>query len=425
LSAISRFAPFQRLFKKHGFSPDTDLARVWNTANPTPVEHCPLGVPETFRKPAMMKRKEREPRQDPAMRYPDLAKQMRKGSVKTATLEEAAKDHLSRRPVIAAFDTDGSVCFFNGSTRGDKEYSRKMGAEITKASEQMLKIPGDAQFHTITHHASRYSRNIFSAIKTHKRIVSRYLRKCRKLGGCHYISVLEITEHGYPHTHLIIKWENRFFEHYLGPKGEWFLKDKKFYYMLKSWQPAYEFRVVKVRDKCVREYLAKYVSKGMFDAVNGEKPLTKEEKIEHRKSLMCYMFGYMTHSRQFRISEALRHPPERLRVSEISGDKDLIDALNELCIVSDKNANALISLLNNLTDVCRAHAWAIFNSAAKTDFSQMIGYHEHFPPDKKELFFQNAAPLGCPGCILTQIVDNLLHPEDEKPPENRENPKVA
>jgi hypothetical protein len=175
--------------------------------------------------------------------------------------------------------------------------------------------------------------------------------------------------------------------------------------MLKGFQPCQQFRVVAVTEGATARYIIKYISKGMDTPRSTDKAKSQQEGIEMRKSMLCYMIGYMTHGRQARISKNLR----KIRPAPVVENLDIDrQALRERVYMELKNpeeGDISISLLNKLTTHCQAHLWVIFDKGSKSLFEGAEGYYDKISDSDLREFKLRGYSMGCPGCIITQFLE--------------------
>jgi hypothetical protein len=407
LKSLARSPLFTSFFNLGKLGRGVSSPDIWGEHHHEITPNCPLGVPANHRERVKIPSKCKGPRQDPKQRFPKLAAEMEAGKISYGTLCHATELHLAQRPTIMFVDDEGGADFFKGSVRGDPTYSKKLGLRIAEASATLQQIPGSTVFITITYAVNQETPNMFDAQSIHSEVVDKFLRHCRAQGNFHYICVLEQTAKGYPHVHILCKWEGKFFKFRRDSKGRLILKNRTLYKKIKGWQPYPQFKLLGVEDDKASYYITKYVSKGLVSPNRYIGQLSEKDMKEQRKSMLCYIIGYMAHARQFRISKSLRKVPESQKITHIPADKDTLDAMAELDIVSKETFSVLIYLLNKLTSVCRAHAYACYNPRKQADFVGLNGYIAE-PPDMLIRSFKQASyPLGCPGCIVTRFLDGL------------------
>jgi hypothetical protein len=407
LSAASYVPELGKVFQCHNVDQYSDVSKLFDKDCNTEVQGCPLNVPESKRNKVKLTQQKNLIRVKPDKRFPKLAQEMHRGKVNDSTLLDVAERHLAGRPLVMCQNLDGSAMFFRGCVRGDKTYSLRMGDRIHAAGTALEAIEGTALFVTITYAVNQESPDLFDAQKIHNEVVNKFLRKARKLGELYYICVLEQTAKGYPHVHIIMKWKGKFFKDKEGPAGRKLLKSKKLFRMMKSWQPYPQFKCLVIKGEATAAYVTKYVSKGINPPSKTMGGLNEQERKERRKSLLCYIIGYMARARQFRISKNLKKGEETKPQEVLIVDTELLDAVNQTGILPPEAGPVLISFLNKLTEGCKAHVWAMFKDSANTPFEKAMGFHES--PDKRLLkdFKRNSYPLGCPGCKLVEILQSL------------------
>jgi hypothetical protein len=370
-----------------------------------PVPGCPLAVSSFLLDRTKDSPTPNHKRQEPSERFPVLAAEMHTGEVKNNTLQNAVNVHLDRRPKIMVLDDEGNASFFPGQVRGDRTYSETLKSRIHQASREMAEIPGTTLFITLTYGVNQHSSDIFEAVEYHEWMVDNFLRHLRELGELSYISVLEMTAKGYPHTHIILKWRDKFFEGEKNERGQIYLKDRMFYHQLSDYQSEQQFKVVLVTDNAVTNYITKYVSKGLDKTNKQNNDSSNTFTPEERKNALCYMLGYMTHARQVRISKDLKKHTITDADFKLDLTPEEADTLERGESSADADYYNLISILNKLTLQCKSHIYAIFKKEDKEAFAGYEGFISGLTPAEIEEFKQAAYPLGCPGCIVTKFLD--------------------
>jgi hypothetical protein len=127
--------------------------------------------------------------------------------------------------------------------------------------------------------------------------------------------------------------------------------------------------------------------------------------VEQRKRLLNLMMPIITGCRMFHGSRALTKIDKKETNIVAKQFAETVLKRSKEALTSGDLQVALIKPLNNLTSICRCNAWLLGNSVVKTAFLDAVG--KTGPPDDPEFveFRKFARPLGCPGCVFTQLVD--------------------
>jgi hypothetical protein len=395
---------------------DGRIGYEYKTKTEKTVKNCPFHIPITFQEKILAPPRARGQRKDPAKKYPQLWREAERGQVSNNTLLDTYKLRMMERPIFFAYDETGEAAVYRGMVKGCDAYNSMIKDRCDFQTEKLLQEYKCYYFLTLTYAINTYGRNIIEAwrIFNHQlKVIFKALRNKYNMG---YVCVLEATNKGYPHAHIIlgtIKPVEKFHKKLTDGKE---IETGKLYHFIDDRVASPVFKLQKAGGEGLKKYLGKYVTKSTEEITKNKKPKNKTLKAADRKALLSCLMPVLAQVRQFRFSGRSGLVEQAKELDFTEEEIDVLRAAVEIGMPSEGADLILIRSLNKLLPRCRAHVWGVFFSPIKKFFEQDIGYYSTAPPEVEERFKRGAYPLGCPGCIITKLYDkltgkNYLHPK--------------
>jgi hypothetical protein len=315
-------------------------------------KNCPLLTEFSLQKVEKISLQKPYERRNPLKKYEMLALEAQEGHIDDKTLIDAAKILEATRPVVMSEDENREKHFFKGLVRGCTVYADRSKAHITEALNELDMIPGTALFYTVTLNREKFCNNILKAWQAINGMRDKFIRRMRQRGILHYVEVCEAQYDGYPHIHIICKWENETIKHYIDHTGKWRIKDKKLWKTIKDMWMGGISDILVVKNGGVAGYVNKYISKGI--CLGDVKKMEKVGKLteDNRKLLLGVMLPILAKRRMWSASAGLRRAAKQSRGERWDAiAQERFRALPGK-IEYEKHAFALLALLNNATCKC-------------------------------------------------------------------------
>jgi hypothetical protein len=400
--------------KGYGYEDVNGYGQLWKSERGGYVYNCPLGVPSSLQRDDFSPPGSRSPRIPMAKKYKALYEEAEKGYIPNGLLLATFQRRMKERPVVYSENETGEGYMFHGLIKGCPDYNRILEEKITARSARLINNYEAFYFLTVTYAQNLHGLNIPEAWQIFNMQLGSLMHSIQRKYNGGYVCVLESTFRGYPHAHIILGLPSTpDIKHKRLSPGK-VVKYGRLFGFLKKRMPSPVFKLQVADIKGLKNYLTKYVSKGLDKLIDnkktGQSTLSKDEK----KALLSCMCPVLASVRQFRSS--VRDGQKKTVLDDFidPGHRERLEMASKMGIWDSSASAVLISFLNNLTVNCRAHAWAIFNSSGKEAYKKFMGYYESSNYDQIRDFKRSSYPLGCPGCVITDFLDKI----SGKPREN-------
>jgi glycerol-3-phosphate cytidylyltransferase-like family protein len=406
-AVLSHSFEWRQRFLKTKLEPSKAPVYVFDDNPDVKSNSCPFAVPKALQEPLRAKLPKRPERVSPAQKFPELFSQALHNTISDEVLLFSYERQLDRAPILAIDWDDDTKRFVLGMVRGDNRYASRLRSRVEAACSALADLPGTALFHTCTIDPKPYGNNRIAANTAFKDEVLKYKRRLKKYRSIKYVSIVEAQENGDLHLHTLIKFVDQTVKHYIDPHGRWRVQDKQIKNRMASFWPMGLCDLQVIRNEHVSTYIIKYISKGFVK--KDLDPLKKKDGLspEDKKGLLSLLMPVLVQCRLFHCSHGLtvtRNQKKEGRLLEVaeSVKQRLAEATER-----ELSEIALIRHLNNLTSQCRCHAWLLGNTRQKSGFLDLVGT---VAPSDYPLwldFREVSIPLGCPGCVFTQMTDDF------------------
>ena len=398
-------------------------------------EGCPFGVPQSLVKTPKNKQK----RLDYAQLFQLLGLVDADKKMPDKIIAKSYKKLLDRQPLISGYDENGAQYFFLGNARGTLKYALQQRERVRRLSQLIMDNFEYLYFLTLTYSYKKYGRGRRHAWRLFSKQCSKVLHKLRNKYGCEYVAVLESTAKGYPHAHIMIGSPISFHQEdtKIAKDGELFDCAGKRY--LQKIVPSPIFKLQLARGDKIQYYLCKYLSKDLPDAAEFTTFTAGKISTEHRKALLSYLLPAYAGVRQLRCSKTIGKLAQRdsdsagdsagdsITTEGVDIDKRLADfdawaradpfsretraplLADDMMLTrsqADVYARALIWLCIK-SSLCPCRMLKIISRRSDYDWC-MNGTAVPLPGDEiaTELFKQKGRVIGCPGCPLSDAIEN-------------------
>jgi len=324
----------------------------------------------------------------PGFKYPKMRAAIRSGIIPDDLLLKTANRIRENAGIITTISSDGERSFFAGKKKGTKAYAAVESAKIFLKTQKLLAVVGTPFFITTTCDTKRYGNNIEAACRGFNEELKLFKKTARRFNNFRYICILEFTNKGFPHAHIICGWENYYAGTWHQPSGVCREAGTTVRNMVRH---SFHNQLIDVRiaeGENVAGYLTKYVAKA-FEANQiqlSEKGLLAKP---NRKQLLGFVISYMLHLRTVQTSLELAeekeiYTPENIAAFAEYGKK----YAGQTRVSSAPQARALICAITNLTN-------GFAKEVTYTPRCASLAFYRHLNPEKTEDFeeFQKYSKL--------------------------------
>lgn len=182
-------------------------------------------------------------------------------------VKKAAEHICGKRQWLLIEKADGTRTSVEATAKGTPSYCKKLNGQILDALKTIDCDHLDCAFITATCDVKKY-KSVSEAWTMHRELeVKPLLENLRKNYGVQYVDVVESTERGYPHTHILAFFDPSLFPELHRLKNETVLQYGKLYNYLNEHKHSTQVKTKVVRGKHKIHYLTKYVGKGCTSSV--------------------------------------------------------------------------------------------------------------------------------------------------------------
>jgi len=395
------------MFMEQGYNPETKEfpIRLKNHHDDN-LKRCPYDVPGGFKNIAFNPYHKQKKRLAPEVKYPFQFEKLSNGEIFDYLLVSLQQEVLDRRPIIIAIDMLAQRYIFPGKVKGCERYNELLKKTIIKKTKKLLEETLAQYLLTVTCDPKQYSQNLIEMWRQFRDDCNKILRALKRKYGAKYVSVIESTNNGRPHMHIILGMERWVSRYHMKMKNGREIKSGELHKFIEKRSRSKIFKLQKAGGKGLAYYLTKYLAKDI-DKVK-EYELEKNIKLptEERKALLTNLMPIMASIRQVSYS---KFQNENIEFEE---DKEINDLISEVELYSQmpevfpKGKTALILLLTKLTAKCCSGAYMASGIGIKAKYKDKIGFHEKISKEEWENMQIECRTLGCGGCIYSNIVRN-------------------
>lgn len=264
------------------------------------AKHCILGVPSLHAGlvPEKKERK-RKPREEIFKMLPKLNTLE---EIPDYLLEAVKEVQLSRGTFMHLESYDGTKRVFKGMVKGSAPYNYNLQQKAIKDAEESSQKYEHLYFLTLTYSPNDFSWNRGEAFSLFSEQLSEYLKKVKRKYGVESQTVIEVTNKGFPHAHVIL-YSNEIIVPKQIPcyKKKGIISGDVYNFLNKEWGLGF-INFQRGYNSKISHYLAKYMGKSNFDADPAKDRKTSKLTKANRKALQTTFFPCVYGYRAYRTS---------------------------------------------------------------------------------------------------------------------------
>lgn len=262
--------------------------------------HCALGVPSLYAGSVPEKKeRKRKPREEIFKMIPKLNTMEH---IPDYLLEAVKEVQLSRGTFMHLENYDGTKRVFKGMVKGSAPYNYNLQQKAIKDAEESSQKYEHLYFLTLTYSPNDFSWNRGEAFSLFSKQLSEYLKKVKRKYGVESQTVIEVTNKGFPHAHVIL-YSNEILVPKQIPcyKKKGIISGDVYNFLNKEWELGF-INFQRGYNSKVSHYLAKYMGKSNFDADPAKDRKTPKLTKANRKALQTTFFPSVYGYRAYRTS---------------------------------------------------------------------------------------------------------------------------
>lgn len=264
------------------------------------AKHCVLGVP-SFDAGSVPEKKKKERKSRDEI-FPMKGKIRNLEYIPDHFLEAIKECQSSRGSYLYLESYDGTKRVFKGMTKGSAPYNYKLQQKAIKDAEVLSQQHEYLYFLTLTYSPNDFGTDRDVAFLLFSESLRGYLKDIKRKFGVEWQLVVEVTNKGYPHAHVILYSNKALVPDAIKHMGKKGIITGDFYRFLnEKWELGF-INLQKGYNSKVSHYLAKYMGKSNFDADPAKDRKTSKLTKANRKALMTTYLPCVYGYRAYRTS---------------------------------------------------------------------------------------------------------------------------
>lgn len=264
------------------------------------AKHCSLSVPSL--QAGLVPEKKKKERKSRDEIFPMKAKIRNLEYIPDHFLEAMKECQSSRGSYLYLESYDGTKRVFKGMTKGSASYNYKLQQKAIKDAEVLSQEHEFLYFLTLTYSPNDFGHDRDVAFLLFSESLRGYLKEVKRKFGVEWQLVVEVTNKGYPHAHVILYSNKALVPDAIKHMGKKGIITGDFYRFLnEKWQLGF-INLQKGYNSKVSHYLAKYMGKSNFDSDPAKDRKTAKLTKANRKALMTTYLPCVYGYRAYRTS---------------------------------------------------------------------------------------------------------------------------
>lgn len=264
------------------------------------AEHCSLGCPSLFAGGVPEKKKRKRKSLDEV--FPIKSKINTMEYIPDHFLEAIKEIQLSRATHLHLVNYDNTRRVFQGRVKGSAPYNYELQQKAIKDAEVLSQQYEHLYFLTLTYSPNDFGWDRDVAFPLFSDKLRKFLKQVKRKYGVEYQLVIEVTNLGYPHAHVIL-YSNEVIvpESIRSYKKKGIVNGEFYTFLNEKWDLGF-INLQRGYNSKVSHYLAKYMGKSNFDADPAKDRKKSKLTKANRKALMTTFFPCMYGYRAYRTS---------------------------------------------------------------------------------------------------------------------------
>lgn len=418
----------------------------FNQENP-----CMFGVPQELAIP--MGKKGRGKGRNRKEKYKLIYEHKSDATISDELIKYACDVTRDSAPIFAKARPDETVYTWRADYKGSAYYMYQQGQRIIEAAKDLAEEYKYCYFLTTTYDTKLFDGDREIAFDFFIKEQQKFIKASKRKFKTEIIKVMEVTNRGYPHAHMLIFSNEPLGRFGQKEKKSQIIKQGRFYNFAKAKCTLGRIQLKTVENDGVHKYISKYIAKANFDAEAKGQTKKKKMSASARKARMSAIFpsvfGYRAFSctwskKKKEFKEFIQATKEKV-VSFVSGAKACLVNNSNTCNSSLKDApeggnrsgipslvgDSLEAILDGLSKAKRSLASLISFSIKENKGCAGMLRRLAVAPKKtlnKKIFGTNTLDdfcnlvdgnayqtcVSCCGCpFISKILEFAKHPEEE------------
>lgn len=374
-------------------------------------EDCPAYLPNAYTENPTRQKKVKKPRQKPEERYPLLYQEALAGHITNNTLK-ISMGILHDQTHVLIKNENGVITAFEENRKGTSRYAVEKRIRIAEHAKRAHKIYHRSYFLTLTDKVDLSGENLFQQWINFKNNVSDFLKYFCRNWDCAYEVVFESTYFGACHAHIVIHVHSFEKDDILIKKGDEIkvVNSEMRRWIVSHWKLGMS-DLQRSGKRSPIKYLLKYITKTSYDQMALLSKKDARIGKEQRKSMLTLLMPILVGMRQFQLSQLPEEEKEESEQEQTSNQS--ISANLEKAGEARQYAVGGLDMLSfNLPcpkySTLRAVATKKYEEFSKSKVKDF----DKLKQEIKEQLYEMGIPMGCGGCVITHIQNELKTHKD-------------
>ena len=255
----------------------------FNQENP-----CMFGVPQELAIP--MQKKGRGKGRKREEKYKDVYKHKSDFTISDETIKLACDITRDSAPIFSKARPDETVFTWRADYKGSAYYMYQQGQKIIETAKTLAEEYKHCYFLTTTFDTKLFDGDRQKAFHFFIKEQQKFIKATKRKYKAEIIKVMEVTNRGYPHAHMLIFTNEPLGRFEQKKKKSQIIKQGHFYNFAKAKCTLGRIQLKTVENNGVHKYISKYIAKANFDAEAKGQTKKKKMSASARKARMSAIF---------------------------------------------------------------------------------------------------------------------------------------
>ena len=297
---------------------------------------CMFGVPQELAIP--MQKKGRGKGKNRKEKYKEIYLHKADYTISDEVIQSACDITRDSAPIFSQARPDRTVFTYRVNYKGSSYYMYQQGQKIIETAKEMAENYKYCYFLTTTYDANLFGGDREIAFDVFIKEQQKFIKASKRKYKTEIIKVMEVTNRGYPHAHMLI-FSNK-------PLGRFAQKKKKsqiikqghFYNFAKAKCTLGRIQLKTVENNGVHKYISKYVAKANFDAEAKGQTKKKKMSASARKAKMSAIFPSVFGYRAFSCTWSKKKESFKKIIQEVKEKVTGFASETMNCLINNSSA---------------------------------------------------------------------------------------
>lgn len=358
------------------------------------------------------KKKNKVPREE---KFKVVYKHAKDDRISDSIILAAQEIQLSSAGIISIRRNLNEYLTFKAKVKGSAVYNYELGNKCRKDAEELSKMAKYTYFLTLTYDIAKHGKDRGQAYHIFIQDKQRLMKALKRKYGVEIQCVIEVTDKGYPHAHLVLYSPVPLCGEKEPPSHPQRVTKGKLFRFIQKRVTSRVFDLRKAVPGKIAGYLAKYISKSTsvkdVDMYTKKGNLTKEYRKAVMTAIFPCVFGYRSYSTTFKKSAPTKLKPKDTLDHVIKNICNSFEAKHfkelrgiERVMEAARRAGNLIDFRIKENHLCKGRCSFLKRKAFTPINKAHFGVHKGFAPPMVASGDCIEVKMGCKGCVFMDYI---------------------